>query len=126
MKLSFIVIEYHSLPEIRTSCASIRNSLPAELEYEIIISSNSTYPVEEQVSIQANSQGEKWVFNARNGGFAYAMNEGLKAATGDVLIAMNPDVKIKTGFMRMVNYLLSDASSWVTGQSLVIDGGISI
>lgn len=124
MKISFIVIEYHSLSEILSSCASIRNSITYELEYEIIISSNSTYPVEEQVSIQANSQGEKWVFNARNGGFAYAMNEGLKAATGDVLIAMNPDVKIKTGLMGMVNYLLSDASIGLIAPRIVSSNGV--
>ena len=85
---------------------------------------SSTYPVEEQVSIQANSQGEKWVFNARNGGFAYAMNEGLKAATGDVLIAMNPDVKIKTGLMGMVNYLLSDASIGLIAPRIVSSNGV--
>lgn len=110
MKLSFIIIEYHSFGEIRTSCSSIKNLISSELDYEIIISSNSTYPKEEQEKILAESQGEKWVFNARNGGFAYAMNEGLKVATGDVLIAMNPDVKLKSGLVGMIDYLLSDAS----------------
>ncbi len=124
MKLSFIVIEYHSLPEIRTSCASIRNSIPFELEYEIIISSNSTYPMEEQKCIQTSSQGEKWVFNARNGGFAYAMNEGLKVATGDILIVMNPDVKIKSGLLGMINYLVSDASIGLIAPRIVSSKGV--
>ena len=110
MNFSFIIIEYHSLLEIRTSCASVRDFMSPELDYEIVISSNSTYPKEKQERILAESQGEKWVFNARNGGFAYAMNEGLKVATGDVLIAMNPDVKLKSGLAGMIDYLTSDVS----------------
>lgn len=110
MKLSFIIIEYHSLLEIRTSCASIRDFMSSELDYEIIISSNSTYSMGEQEKILAENQEGKWVFNVRNGGFAYAMNEGLKVATGDVLIAMNPDVKLKSGLLGMIDYLISDAS----------------
>lgn len=110
MKLSFIIIEYYSLGESYESCASIRDLISPELNYEIVISSNSIYSKEEQKKILAESEGVKWVFNARNGGFAYAMNEGLKAATGDVLIAMNPDVKLKSGLVGMIDYLLSDAS----------------
>ena len=110
MKLSFIIIEYHSLLEIRTSCASIRDFMSSELDYEIIISSNSTYSMGEQEKILAENQEGKCVFTVRNGGFAYAMNEGLKVATGDVLIAMNPDVKLKSGLLGMIDYLISDAS----------------
>lgn len=43
-------------------------------------------------------------FNAENGGFAYAMNQGLKVATGDILVIMNPDVRLKSGIGEMVEY----------------------
>lgn len=124
MKLSFIIIEYHSLLEIRTSCASIRDFMSSELDYEIIISSNSTYSKGEQGKILAENQEGKWVFNARNGGFAYAMNEGLKVATGDVLIAMNPDVKIKAGLSEMINYLMSDSSIGLIAPRIVSRKGV--
>ena len=125
MKLSFIIIEYYSISEISTSCASIQNSILPELDYEIIISSNSVYPQEKRRGIQEKNQGLKWVFNARNGGFAYAMNEGLKVSTGDILITMNPDVKIKVGLPEMVNYLISDASIGLIAPRIVSSKGIA-
>lgn len=124
MKLSFIIIEYHSLLEIRTSCTSIRDFMSPGVDYEIIISSNSTYSKSEQEKILAENQEGKWVFNARNGGFAYAMNEGLKVATGDVLIAMNPDVKLKSGLVGMIDYLLSDASIGLIAPCIVSSNGV--
>ena len=52
----------------------------------------------------------KWIFNEQNGGFAYAMNQGLKVASGDVLVIMNPDVKLGKGVDRMYAYLMQNDS----------------
>lgn len=32
------------------------------------------------------------------------MNQGLKVATGDILVIMNPDVRLKSGIGEMVEY----------------------
>lgn len=46
----------------------------ADWKCEVIVSSNSTYPLERQKEISFQYEKMKWVFNEKNGGFAYAMN----------------------------------------------------
>lgn len=75
-----------------------------EMNYEVIVSSNSTYLLEEQIKIQKRISSAKWIFNEENGGFAYAMNKGLKETVGDILVIMNPDVRIKSGLFDMLSY----------------------
>lgn len=106
MKISFIIVEYYSIDDILACIDSITETRVG-LEYEIIISSNSTYSLEKQLEIQKNIYSPKWVFNDKNGGFAYAMNRGLEKAIGDVLIIMNPDVRIKEGLFDMLSYFQS-------------------
>ena len=89
---SFVIIEYHSLQEIDKFSRSFIDVV--EDNYELIVSSNSNYTDEEQRSIISQYPFAKWIFNEKNGGFAYGMNEGLKVAQGDVLAEMNPDVKL--------------------------------
>lgn len=107
MKISFVIVEYHSVEDSKSCCMSVRRSVPDGWECEMIISSNSVYSLEKQKELIENSNEMiEWVFNARNGGFAYAMNEGLKIATGEVLVIMNPDVKVREGLRDMLTYFL--------------------
>lgn len=105
MRISFIIVEYHSIEDIHICISSIIKELSLDCDYEIIISSNSMYGQKFQNKLISNSENViKWLFNKRNGGFAYAMNQGLKEAKGDILIIMNPDVKIKAGLLDMLSY----------------------
>ena len=49
----------------------------------------------------------KWSFNKKNGGFAYAMNNGLKIASGDYLIIANPDCIFRENLNILVDFLKS-------------------
>lgn len=104
--LSFVVIEYHSIAEIVECIASISKAIN-NLSYEIIVSSNSLYPESERkkISQKRDNPNVKWIFNKKNGGFAYGMNQGLKNAVGKYRIIMNPDVKILKGLSSMVNFM---------------------
>ncbi|WP_308759879.1 glycosyltransferase family 2 protein [uncultured Bacteroides sp.] len=107
MILSFIIVEYYSISEILNCCSSIDKSTDSELKYEIIVSSNSVYPDEYKAELLSRYGNLKWIFNEKNGGFAYAMNCGLEKAIGDIFIIMNPDVKIKEGVNDMLCFLQS-------------------
>ena len=116
--ISCVVIEYNSLDEIR--------SLKSELNFdadELVISSNSLYSQEEQTSIRKEYSWAKWVFNVKNGGFAYGMNEGLKVATGDVLVVMNPDVKLKSSLQPMIDHLLTHPEVGIIAPKIVDENG---
>ena len=118
--LSFIVIEYNSIEDIKNLLNSLRLS---KVDYELIVSSNSQYSKEKQTSIRKEYSWAKWVFNAKNGGFAYGMNEGLKVATGDVLVVMNPDVKLKSLLQPMIDYLLAHPEVGIIAPKIVDENG---
>lgn len=105
MKLSFVIIEYHSVEDILICASSIHENMKKVVYlYEIIVSSNSLYDAEKQKQLLTKYPQFKWRFNEKNGGFAYAMNKGLKIADGEILIILNPDVKLKFGIGDMIDF----------------------
>lgn len=104
-KLSFVIVEYYSVEDVVACYSSIESCGLSATCVEIIVSSNSGYTLEQQQELITQYSRLKWLFNEKNGGFAYAMNRGLKACVGDVLIVMNPDVRLKQGIDDMANYL---------------------
>lgn len=105
MKLSFVIVEYYSIEDIIACYCSIKSSIIFNIDVEIIVSSNSEYTLEKQQELTTKYPQLKWHFNKENGGFAYAMNRGLKESIGDILVVMNPDVRLRKGIDNMINYL---------------------
>ena len=120
--LSIILIEYNSLDEIANCISSLRECVHDD--YEIIVSSNSLYTLDNKEKARARFPGVKWSFNERNGGFAYGMNEGLKVANGDVLIVMNPDVQLKSGLQPMIEYLQAHEEVGIIAPKIVDSEGV--
>lgn len=104
MLISFVIVEYQSLEAVQRCIGLLREHL--SMPFEIIVSSNSGYADELRESINKDSIGARWLFNEHNGGFAYAMNRGLEAAEGDVLVIMNSDCMVREDLSSMVEYLL--------------------
>ena len=120
--ISFVIIEYYSLQEIDKFSRSFINVV--EDNYELIVSSNSNYTDEEQRSIISQYPFAKWAFNERNGGFAYGMNEGLKVAQGDVLVVMNPDVKLISSLKPMIDNLQAHPKVGIIAPKIVDEEGV--
>lgn len=105
MLISIIIVEYHSIEEIKRCLSSIQRTIM--LPYEIIVSSNSCYNENERPRESDYADNVRWVYNETNGGFAYAMNKGLKKAKGDYLIIMNSDCSFTESLQPIVNFLQS-------------------
>lgn len=120
MMLSVVVVEYHSLDEVLCCIKALKRSIPL---IEIIVSSNSQYTIEQQQQIISIIPGCKWSFNEKNGGFAYAMNEGLKMATGDYLIISNPDCLVQSGITEMADFLVKHSGVGAIAPQLVDEDG---
>lgn len=103
MKISIVIVEYNSLDELHRCAESLQKSFSRDVE--LIASSNSCYTKEKQDEARAKFPQFKWIFNEKNGGFAYAMNHGLKLATGDYLIIANPDCVFIDKLDSMVDFL---------------------
>lgn len=119
---SIVVIEYHSQNEIGKFLYSLKHLF--EKGVEVIVSSNSQYGKDEQERIIAELPQMRWIFNERNGGFAYGMNEGLQSAKGDFLIVANPDVKLKTPLEPMMEYLQNHPEVGIIAPKIVDEDGI--
>lgn len=120
MKISVVVVEYHSLDEILHCVKAFKRYIPA---IEIIVSSNSMYSISQQRELVVKYDECKWSFNEKNGGFAYAMNEGLKMATGDYLIISNPDCLVQSGIMEMADFLVKHPEVGAIAPQLVDGDG---
>ena len=121
--VSFVVIEFNSISEIEDLLRSL-NLSNTSVDFELIISSNSLYSKSKQEEILAEFPNVTWTFNERNGGFAYGMNEGLKVAKGDILVVMNPDVKLKSSLEPMVGYLQKHPEVGIIAPKIMDDEGI--
>lgn len=102
--ISIVIIEYNSLNNIK-DCVDKILSKCKSVKYEIIVSSNSCYDKQIQLEILKNFSNCKWVFNPKNGGFAYGMNQGLSIATGRYLAISNPDTILKTDLNEMLDFM---------------------
>ncbi len=103
--LSIVIVEFNRLDEVSQSVEAIRRHLSGS--YEIIVSSNSCYDSAARERIVRKYTQATWVFNERNGGFAYAMNEGLRRAKGDYLVIMNSDCILNSDLDGMVAFMKS-------------------
>ena len=103
IKLSVVIVEYHSISEIMQCVASFKTHI--KMSYEIIVSSNSCYDQQQQEAIDQSDANVHWLFNAKNGGFAYAMNEGLKVAQGNYLVIMNSDCTLVSNLDNMISFM---------------------
>lgn len=120
--ISVIVIEYYSLDDIEYFYKCSRGYLGDECE--VIVSSNSLYIESEQHRIATKFSFARWQFNPYNGGFAYAMNEGLKIAKGEFLIVMNPDVKLRSSIEPMLKYLQKHLMVGIIAPKIIDNSGI--
>ncbi len=73
--------------------------------------------------MQTRFPGVQVLCNQRNLGYAGGANTGLRAAQGEVLILLNPDVEIHAGFLAALKKTLKDTSIGVAGCKLYYPGG---
>lgn len=122
MIISIVIVEYNSLYELQKCTESLQKGFSYEVE--LIASSNSCYSIEKQIEAQKLFPQFKWSFNEKNGGFAYAMNQGLKLATGDYLIIANPDCIFKEKLDSMVDFLASHPDVGAIAPKIVDENGL--
>ncbi|MBE0673803.1 MAG: glycosyltransferase family 2 protein [Bacteroidales bacterium] len=121
--ISFVILEYNSLNDVRNCIESIKCSLALH-KYEIIVSSNSCYSNPIRKSIESEFRDSLWLFNERNGGFAYGMNRGLMKTTGKYVVIVNPDVLIISGMLDMLNFMDENIAVGAIGPRIVDNEGV--
>jgi len=115
---SVIIVTYNSEENI----ASCLKALAGETEWQVILIDNAS--VDSTIQRARESGVDvRIVSNPANVGFAAALNQGAKMATGKVLLVLNPDVIVTAGSLsRLAETLSQDGVGGATGLLVAVDG----
>jgi len=91
MKLSVVVVTWNSATDIESCLDSIHFGS----EFEVIVVDNASTDATRQ-KLRC-SHHLKLIENPRNEGYARANNQGIRLATGEYVLLLNPDTRIELG-----------------------------
>lgn len=100
MKLSVIVVTWNSSADIDACIDSINYGE----EFEVIVVDNASSDA--TVEKVGRHRHLTLVENQRNLGYAAANNQGIKAATGEYVLLLNPDTRVELGTLDVLSRYL--------------------
>jgi N-acetylglucosaminyl-diphospho-decaprenol L-rhamnosyltransferase len=123
-KLSAVVVTFNSAEAIARSLPALLAQLsPAD---EVIVVDNASTDGTAD-TVAALVPIATVIRNDANTGFAAAANRGAEAATGDLILFLNPDAIVQPGFREAISSPLSNGREWAAWQGLVtMDGGAHV
>src|SRR3989344_6028131 len=115
-KVSIVVVNWNVNDSLQRCLDSIWATKYPQLEV-IVVDNNST--VKPQIDKKV-----KYIQNSQNLGFPKAVNQGLKVATGDYILILNPDTRIpKDFFDAAIKFIKSHPDAGVMGPKFVNPDG---
>lgn len=115
MRLSIVVVTYESAAALDALLPALARELGDG--DELIVVDNASRDGSAQ---RAAAAGARVIANAANAGFAAACNQGAQAASGDLLVLLNPDSVPEPGFREAIAAPLG--GGWDAWMGLVLDG----
>ena len=91
-KLSIIIVNYRSL-QLITGCLQSIYEYDDASQFEIIVVDNSN---DDPKTLLEHFPYVRWITMDYNAGFARANNKGIKEASGEVVLLLNPDILVET------------------------------
>lgn len=123
INISFVIIEFNSVSDV-IKCVSSLTVNCRNLNYEIIVSSNSQYDIRKQNFLEQRYPEIIWSFNEKNGGFAYGMNRGIEKTQGEYIILQNPDTSVLTDNIgEVLNFMRDNISIGLIGPQIINNSG---
>jgi GT2 family glycosyltransferase len=109
------------------SAATLPRTLPAivaELRDgdELIVADNGSTDGTRELASEL-APAARLLARPANDGFAAACNDGAAVASGELLLFLNPDNVVASGFREAIELPLLDGRGWGAWQGLVTDGG---
>ena len=112
-EISIILVTYNNLHEATVPCLDSIFRLAGEEDYEVIVVDNNssdgtpTYLTERAL----REPRLRCVLNAVNRGFAGGNNDGIRAASGSVLVLLNNDTRVSEGWLAGLSASLREDGS---------------
>jgi GT2 family glycosyltransferase len=118
--LSVVVVTYDSREAVHQSVPALLSELEEGDQLVIVDNASRDGTVD---AVRELAPGAVVVQNAGNEGFAAACNAGASAATGELLVFLNPDAVPAAGFGREIRRPLTEDRGWAAWMALVTAGG---
>lgn len=123
MRLSVIIVNFRNAPLLRLALRSLARVLPDPDECEIIVVDSASTP-ETQNAVRHDTAG---LFPhcillpfMENTGYTRGVNEGLRRATGEYLLILNPDIIVLPGTLeQLLAYAESHPDAGLIGPGLL-------
>jgi N-acetylglucosaminyl-diphospho-decaprenol L-rhamnosyltransferase len=119
-RLSVVIVTHDSRGAIEQTLPALARELREDDEL-IVVDNASADGTPEAVAELA--PGAKLVETGANPGFAAACNAGAEAASGDLLLLLNPDAVPQPGFREAIERPLADGRGWDAWMGLVTAEG---
>jgi N-acetylglucosaminyl-diphospho-decaprenol L-rhamnosyltransferase len=118
--VSVIIVNWNAGPALAACLESLVAPGPAP---EIVVVDNASSDGSAEAACAAHP-GVRLLQTGANLGFAAGANRGAGAASGDVLVFLNPDARVLPGALRaLVDPLLATPRAGIAGGGLVAEGG---
>ncbi|MCW3127608.1 MAG: glycosyl transferase family 2 [Bacteroidetes bacterium] len=98
VELSIIIVQY-KIPELLERCISSIHEHAGDVSLEIIVVNNDTEDIS-KTPILSKFPKVVWLDAGYNAGFSRANNIGMRHASGEYILILNPDTEIVEGFLR--------------------------
>jgi GT2 family glycosyltransferase len=122
MDLSIITVTWNAEDEIAEQIRSVQSGCN-DIEYEQIVVDNNSSDNTCKI-IKENFPKVKLIENDENAGFGTANNQGAEIATGDFLLFLNPDMKIKEGSLdKMIAWMREHTEVGIASPKLINEDG---
>lgn len=121
--LSIIIVNWNVRDLLQRALASVYASWDERPGLEVIVVDNASHD-DSVVMLHTTFPEVIVIANAENRGFTGGNNQGLAAATGDVLLLLNPDAELLDDALpRMIAYLHSHPDVGMVGPQLLNPDG---
>jgi N-acetylglucosaminyl-diphospho-decaprenol L-rhamnosyltransferase len=121
--LSVIIVNYKNPPLLRLALTTLARALGRSLVYEVIVvDSASSVETQNIVRYDCAQLFDRLVLApfTENTGYTRGVNEGLRRATGDYILILNPDIVVLPGTLEsMMSYLHDHPSVGLLGPGLL-------
>lgn len=122
MDLSIIIVNYNTCELLRDCLRSVFAS-QVEFAYEVLVIDNKS-PDDSAAMVRREFPEVRLIESPVNGGYAYANNLGLRAASGTHLLLLNPDTVLPTDALQgMYRFMNEHPDAGVAGPKLVLADG---
>ena len=109
--LSIIIVNYNSNSYLKKCINSIKENT-FDIKYEIVVIDNHSL---EPLDLE-HYEGIRFIFNKRNMGFSYAINQGFKVSKGRYILALNPDtIIIDNALKKMITFMDQNKACGILG-----------